>query len=510
MNDFPFLQKKIILYKIDDPLMTFDTWIEHVLIDLQIKLTPLTLTRFILKTALGYHWEHSDVGGRNPFLCPTDLELLKNEIEILVRGQSDFIEQSQFIEFSINLKSDRLFNASKFLNFINCKRLAKKIADIEPVEPCRQWICSTASSLGFTLSSVFTIDPERYYCSSADLLVRFYETYEKLITSCPPQLIFGADETMIDSDFKNKVIALKMHGTLLKVNIDVPHITAMCCHSVIGKAVPLFIILPNSIQNLPEELIEFKDGGLAWFSSSQSGWMTKDLFLIWVINFINFLGEYRKSLDKSIRNKRALLIMDGHGSRQCPIAIQLLETNLIDVLILPEHSTHVTQMFDVALAYPLKQCYSKNFQKLLKNIDFNNLTISKIAEIRKIAVSSIVSAWSATCTYLACKKAAEVTGFVPFNKDKVRESKYAIQRTPEEDNEYQIKKSKRNRLDINSNILNRMIDQIDDLVRDHPKFNYLATNIKIDTWKDVLKNYAKKKLPNDCFYLGGLVPYSLN
>ena len=35
MNDFPFLQKKIILYKIDDPLMTFDTWIEHVLIDLQ-------------------------------------------------------------------------------------------------------------------------------------------------------------------------------------------------------------------------------------------------------------------------------------------------------------------------------------------------------------------------------------------------------------------------------------------------------------------------------------------
>ena len=55
-----------------------------------------------------------------------------------------------------------------------------------------------------------------------------------------------------------------------------------------------------------------------------------------------------------------------------------------------------------------------------------------------------------------------------------------------------------------------MIDQIDDLVRDHPKFNYLATNIKIDTWKDVLKNYAKKKLPNDCFYLGGLVPYSLS
>ena len=40
----------------------------------------------------------------------------------------------------------------------------------------------------------------------------------------------------------------------------------------------------------------------------QSFWLDgKGFFLVWTINFINFLDEYKKSLDKSIRNKHMLL-----------------------------------------------------------------------------------------------------------------------------------------------------------------------------------------------------------
>ena len=310
ISDFPLMQKKIILYKLEDKRMTYETWIENVSKDLEIKFSPLTLARFISKTALGYHWTYSDEGGRNPFLCPTDLKNLKNEIEILIQSNSNYIDPSMFIEKAIDIKSERLLSASKFLRIINCTKLALKIASMEPVEPSRQWIVSTSLSLGFSLDTVVTIDIDRYYCSSVNLLVNFYEKYEKLITSCPPQLIFGADETMLESHFKNKVIALATHETLLKADIEVPHITAMCCHSALGKAAPLFIILPNSIHNLPKELEEFKDAGLAWFGSSKTGWMTRDLFLLWVMNFIIFIGEYRKSLNIKIQNKRALLIMD--------------------------------------------------------------------------------------------------------------------------------------------------------------------------------------------------------
>ena len=92
------------------------------------------------------------------------------------------------------------------------------------------------------------------------------------------------------------------------------------------------------------------------------------------------------------------------------------------------------------------------------------------------------------------------------NKNKIKESKYAIQRTTEEDQEYQLKRAQRNRLDINSQILNEIIEVINEKINDHPKFDYLTYDFKIYTWNDALKKYAKRKLPNDCYYLGGLVP----
>lgn len=173
--------------------------------------------------------------------------------------------------------------------------LRKKNVVFQQVGPCRQWICSTAPSLGLTLGSVFTIDPDRYFCSSADLLFRFYKTYENLITSSPPQLILVGDEEMIDSNFKNKVIALTKHRTLLKLNIEVPHITSMCCHSVIGKTVPIYIILSNSIQSLPKELIEFKDGALIQCLFSHSGWMAKDFFQFGLLILLTFQMNIKKA-----------------------------------------------------------------------------------------------------------------------------------------------------------------------------------------------------------------------
>ncbi|KAK8882797.1 hypothetical protein M9Y10_045438 [Tritrichomonas musculus] len=80
-------------------------------------------------------------------------------------------------------------------------------------------------------------------------------------------------------------------------NIDIPHITCMCAHTASGTALPLFIILPNSIQSLPVELNEFNDNGQAWFASSKSGLMTRDLFLVWVIHVIHWLSLYIKKLD---------------------------------------------------------------------------------------------------------------------------------------------------------------------------------------------------------------------
>ena len=78
------------------------------------------------------------------------------------------------------------------------------------------------------------------------------------------------------------------------------------------------------------------------------------------------MSLYRQTLQANIRSHRALLILDGHASRECPIGLLLLRNAKIDVLTLPGHTTHVTQMFDVILASPLKTEYTKLLNKLLK------------------------------------------------------------------------------------------------------------------------------------------------
>lgn len=63
--------------------------------------------------------------------------------------------------------------------------------------------------------------------------------------------------------------------------------------------------------------------------------------------------------------------MDDHGSRECPLTLHLLKCNAIDVLILPAHTTHITQMFDVRLAHPLKNLSAKIMKKLIQENEIN-------------------------------------------------------------------------------------------------------------------------------------------
>lgn len=57
----------------------------------------------------------------------------------------------------------------------------------------------------------------------------------------------------------------------------------MCAHTADRTSIPFFIILPSSKQFLPDELKYFSDSRKACFATSKSGWMTRDLFLRWII-----------------------------------------------------------------------------------------------------------------------------------------------------------------------------------------------------------------------------------
>ena len=113
-DDFPKDQQKIIKIKTDKPDITYVEWIQKAEEDYEVTFTPVTLSRFMLKTALGHHWHEFSLGGRNPYLNPTDKHQLSQEIMEECNLGSKYFEFHKFLEISIEIKIDRMIKATKF------------------------------------------------------------------------------------------------------------------------------------------------------------------------------------------------------------------------------------------------------------------------------------------------------------------------------------------------------------------------------------------------------------
>lgn len=161
------------------------------------------------------------------------------------------------------------------------------------------------------------------------------------------------------------LVPQNMHKYIETAAPDTIHITAFCVNNLVAMKPPLLIIL-TGLKNLPDELKMLASSGKIWVASSQSGWMDREIFLCWCINFINWLANYRCSLPLNICTKPALIVLDGHVSRECPAALYLLRSSNVNVVVLPFHTTHLLQLFDVVLASPLKAKLTQNFASYRK------------------------------------------------------------------------------------------------------------------------------------------------
>lgn len=109
---------------------------------------------------------------------------------------------------------------------------------------------------------------------------------------------------------------------------------------------------PSKLNTIPSRrtqvLLRFRksfSGELKYFfATSKSGWMTRDLFLLWINYLINWMTEHKKALASNLRNTRSLLILNGQRSRECPLALQALYNKLREIHVFPAHTTHITQI----------------------------------------------------------------------------------------------------------------------------------------------------------------------
>ena len=75
-----------------------------------------------------------------------------------------------------------------------------------------------------------------------------------------------------------------------------------------------------------------------------------------------------------------LLIVDGHPSRLCYQAIRVLQTFNIQLVVLPEHTSHILQPLDVAIFSPMKAHSKKIFERTTIRYDARGNVIIKVSQ----------------------------------------------------------------------------------------------------------------------------------
>ena len=379
---------------------------------LGLKLSFEALSHCINRTAHSIYWTHGMSGGNMPYLCNQDLEALT--VEIRERALSSIaFDTKTILDEAVVLRNLRRKKAMDVLKWFRCSKLSENVSRETIFSPTRQWINTIMEKVNAQLVKPIFVEGTRYYDCTVQIMNEYKERIHEIIriNNCCAELIFTADETSVDTNFKRKkIVPLMLRDFIEKEPESLPHITMMCSNNLVGVHPPLFMILKNR-KTMPKELAPLVATGQIWVAANQSGWMDRWCFALWAIHMIPWIARFKEEMGPTYSRNNPLLIMDGHSSRTVPIALDLANNKDVRIFILPSHTSHVSQLFDVALASPLKRAFTDLFYQLINNgtnkVIERNGNENHAATLRKCAVEAFLQAWEITCTRTNCQAGAK-------------------------------------------------------------------------------------------------------
>jgi len=153
--------------------------------------------------------------------------------------------------------------------------------------------------------------------------------------------------------------------------------------------------------------------------STAKGWITTHSFRYWVESI--FL--------KNIPSTRpVLLILDGHSTHITWELTKYRERNLIELLCLPSHASHILQPLDVGVFGPMKNSYTKHCDICLSQTNTNIFNAGKT--IKKVIDKYVFGGLFKKAYYDAMSannvlSAFESTGIWPINRNRLNWDKVA-------------------------------------------------------------------------------------
>ena len=377
-------------------------------------------------------WIQGMSGGSDPYLPPVDMQTLKETARSRAY-MTDALDTITVRDLALRLKKERQQDAISFLKRLHCFSMADEEEKTIYDEPSRTWINKRIAEIDVNLDFAVLLDGSRFNACKEEHVMSFFEKYGDLIRSTPPNLVFVADETMIDTTRLNKILKPSQMKKYLSSKLpDIPHATAMCCNNITGKALPLFIIMKGRAR-FPPELEKYVETLSFALCSTRSGWMDRWSFLYWTLCFIGWVTEYVDHLPHKYSGRSIILIVDGHTSRSCPIALELLRAYNIILLTLPGHATHIMQLFDVGLGHPLKKEYTNLLKEYIRD-GFGKIPGNESPTLTRVVILAMIQAWNKVSSIKNILAAAEAVGLNPYCPDKLKESSFIKETfTPEEE-----------------------------------------------------------------------------
>lgn len=261
-------------------------------------------------------------------------------------------------------------------------------------------------------------EKDRNKCSTTETVHDFFEyTYtEEMIQDVPPQLILNADETSVEVSLPKKVLVPDKKQdakSIDKFSIS-SHISAMITINATGDDFPPYVLIP--LKNIPKDLLSSVASGKITIGGSPNGWMNDDCFEEWAKWLIQKVVNIRETYHFD-KNRKAILFLDGHGSRNNFKVMKLFKSYHISVIIFPPHMTHIFQPFDRVIARPLKDCLSRIAKEIIDSI--NEESQDKTFVIRSTQIQALIDAHRVATTQKNCQKAFEACGLFPRDSDKI-------------------------------------------------------------------------------------------
>ncbi len=233
---------------------------------------------------------------------------------------------------------------------------------------------------------------------------RFFELLQNLYNkyNYGGKQIFNVDESGITTVQKNeKVIARKGQKIVGRISSAERGrlVTVICCMSAVGDYIPPMMVFARKRSNA--DLIKDAPFGTI-LGISNNGWSTSECFFTWMKHFKEYANP---SEDNPV-----LLILDNHDTHINLELIEYCNTNHIEILSIPPHTSHRLQPLDISFFGPFKKRMNKCISSYLNDEKGERLLEKDISKV-------FCRAYIESATMATAVNGFRAAGIAPLKKD---------------------------------------------------------------------------------------------